>query len=1004
MKNILIKGGVGTGKTYIARAAAYYMCMQNKQVSDIMYQNISNDIDAINSFVENDRCEYIQVYPGISYEDIVYGIGIKAFGSVSFSNKGKRIKVICDRAINDPNHTYSVIIDDISRTNIVALLGNLNYALEHREERIPLPDGGILMVPENVIFLFAEGISMSSVQIERSFRRRMDYVVELESDKQVIIRHYSSINNSISNLIITIYDSIKSFITSNITVDYSELAENYVPGHGMFMVSTQGTDYEILKRFKRKLIYQIFPFLDILWAEGIIQGDIEALKRNIDNQINLSGQINTSCLTITKALYDKKNNTTTTNIGFTFSETKNYFSSTLLKPSKQLPYRDVMECMIDAIILNGVFTAEILLASLLCNTQIISIRDPQGNSAAYFALKSIAPNFSYSTPGNKNKNNKRVNHSYYSCAGIKTGRWESNKGVSYLVAMPNSNNIVQDGNSKYQEYIPLNGVRCHNLTNDVCKQNNPAEIYIAVYKLVEHYLNLYQTLIFLSDGNSELFKYIELEKIYFTACAYKIQNAKRKTTDAKLQDFLAKIANLHTIWTEKGGIFDVDKKAFFLFLSSPITRSLVVSSVSTADNFINQFEAMINVGSNGIDKLQIINKGVDKMTDTREYQKIMEDIDVRQMIFQGPPGTSKTYECKKFVLEQLSKSQILSSVGESYISGKLEKYKLSKDDYDNPHASSRLFDGGWDVVQFHPSYGYEDFVRGIEVKASNGTPTYKSVNRILGKIAEFARISEVECKKKNQPVPNFYLIIDEINRANVANVFGELIYALEYRDSMVSTPYEVEDKTTQSVTYTNNIILGKNLFILGTMNTADKSIDSIDYAIRRRFIFIDSPADRNVVIDCYKNITGKLDENSIELIFFDAVQCLFDDQRYFNSDYQKNNVRIGHTYFLRKDTKNSTNQNAYADLFKKRFIYQVLPILREYVKDGIFETNEDLIRKEHTVMSIKQESEYKKRIQLISDNIMLYAMEFGNVNANDKIIDNNYIEEFMDKIQQELGL
>lgn len=156
--------------------------------------------------------------------------------------------------------------------------------------------------------------------------------------------------------------------------------------------------------------------------------------------------------------------------------------------------------------------------------------------------------------------------------------------------------------------------------------------------------------------------------------------------------------------------------------------------------------------------------------------------------------------------------------------------------------------GGWDLVQFHPSYGYEDFIRGIEVKIPAGTttPSYESVNRILGKIAEFSKVAADNAP--NGSTPKFYLIVDEINRANLATVFGELIYGLEYRNSKVSTPYEVKEKATGTIT--KDIVLGKNLFILGTMNTADKSIDAIDYAIRRRFIFIDSPADRNVVILC----------------------------------------------------------------------------------------------------------------------------------------------------------
>ena len=287
------------------------------------------------------------------------------------------------------------------------------------------------------------------------------------------------------------------------------------------------------------------------------------------------------------------------------------------------------------------------------------------------------------------------------------------------------------------------------------------------------------------------------------------------------------------------------------------------------------------------------------------------------------------------------------------------------------------------------------FIRGIEVKIPVGatTPSYESVNRILGRIAEFSKCAANAAQRG--AAPKFYLIVDEINRANLATVFGELIYGLEYRDSRVTTPYEVMDRATGGVT--KDIVLGKNLFILGTMNTADKSIDAIDYAIRRRFIFIDSPASREVVLGCYRNASGNADDNSIELFLFDAVQRIFDNERFFNNEYQKSDVRIGHTYFLRD------RRRGYGDAIIEHFVFQVVPILREYVKDGILDVTENLIPLEHTAAEIHSAASGDEQIKMLSENIMMYVKEFGNLNKSNILIDNTYIGAFIDELKREFN-
>ena len=195
-------------------------------------------------------------------------------------------------------------------------------------------------------------------------------------------------------------------------------------------------------------------------------------------------------------------------------------------------------------------------------------------------------------------------------------------------------------------------------------------------------------------------------------------------------------------------------------------------------------------------------------------------------------------------------------------------------------------------VQFHPSYNYEDFVRGIRVETVDGQVVYKTENRIFGEMAEAAR--NEKC----------VLVIDEINRANVSAVLGELIYGLEYRGKEVQTPYKVDGNT--------GLLIPENLQIIGTMNTADRTIGQIDYAVRRRFAFVHCPPDKQVV----QQVGG-----ARALEFFEMVDKVF---THLSADHDKEDVCIGHSYFL-----------ADGVALANKIIYQVVPILREYLKDGV---------------------------------------------------------------------
>lgn len=246
-----------------------------------------------------------------------------------------------------------------------------------------------------------------------------------------------------------------------------------------------------------------------------------------------------------------------------------------------------------------------------------------------------------------------------------------------------------------------------------------------------------------------------------------------------------------------------------------------------------------------------------------------------------------------------------------------EKFQLKKGEVSDIIISETVDSSGeYKLVQFHPSYTYEDFVRGISVVTEGQQIVYQAKNKILGEFAE---------KALNNPNEKFVLIVDEINRANLTSVLGELIYALEYRylfngsererkKAEVDSLYGVVDEVlNDELNY--KLCLPENLYIIGTMNTADRSVGHIDYAIRRRFAFVD------VLPENLKVTQGLV---NFDDVLFNKVSDLF---THITADFDIKEVQIGHSYFIDQFEKG-------ADM-KMRWNYELKPILLEYIKDGI---------------------------------------------------------------------
>lgn len=217
----------------------------------------------------------------------------------------------------------------------------------------------------------------------------------------------------------------------------------------------------------------------------------------------------------------------------------------------------------------------------------------------------------------------------------------------------------------------------------------------------------------------------------------------------------------------------------------------------------------------------------------------------------------------------------------------------------------------------------------------NGTLTYENIEKFFygadlgywkcyfkGIIDVLKKDYKLAAENKDANKP-YVLVIDEINRANVSKVLGELITLLEKNKRLGG-----EDEFTVILPYSGeNFGVPDNLYIIGTMNTADRSLGYIDYAVRRRFAFMTIEAKSDVIREFY-NGNGELMKK--ELLLFTSVSDLIKDN--LNPDFDLNNIMVGHSYFLAKSD----------DDFELNLEYKIRPLLEEYLRDGIIVDNGEI--------------------------------------------------------------
>jgi 5-methylcytosine-specific restriction protein B len=286
-----------------------------------------------------------------------------------------------------------------------------------------------------------------------------------------------------------------------------------------------------------------------------------------------------------------------------------------------------------------------------------------------------------------------------------------------------------------------------------------------------------------------------------------------------------------------------------------------------------------------------------------------------QVVLYGPPGTGKTYAARRFavwwLLDRAGAPEASWILGDRAALAERERILSTA----GAAGVSQL-----SMITFHPSYSYEDFVEGYKPRPTDGRGGLELELRD----GIFKRI----CRAAEKDPRPYLLLIDEINRGNVPKIFGELITLLEFdkRGISVLLPYSGE-----------TFSIPRNVFIIGTMNTADRSIRLLDAALRRRFAFIELLPDPEV-----------LQGTAVDRLALDAF-LLELNQRILK--YVGREKQIGHSFFLDREGKPVTR----SEDFVAHFISEVLPILQEYafedyallgqlLGDGIVDTELQVIR------------------------------------------------------------
>lgn len=308
-----------------------------------------------------------------------------------------------------------------------------------------------------------------------------------------------------------------------------------------------------------------------------------------------------------------------------------------------------------------------------------------------------------------------------------------------------------------------------------------------------------------------------------------------------------------------------------------------MTDITVYKEYVETLNSLFDIAEEDEEKVQAINKPYSKsdflsevFMSEQKYETLVNLLErKRNIILQGAPGVGKTFAAKRLAYS---------------IIGEIDKERVQ-------------------MVQFHQSYSYEDFIMGYR-------PNENGFVKTPGIFYEFCKKAEVDKDNK------YFFIIDEINRGNLSKIFGELLMLIE------------KDKRGQQLQllYSKELFsIPSNLYIIGMMNTADRSLAIIDYALRRRFAFVEFEPAFETESKGFENLKNSI-ENQNYLKLIDKIKEL---NRYILNDQSLGKgFRIGHSYFVPENGIEVTDE-----WLSNVIEYEIIPLLEEYWFDNTDEVN-----------------------------------------------------------------